>query len=460
MRLKQSKQTEPEDKVKLKPFMGIRPGVYLTVIYSIILLIVFFFVLINHGLKNPGALLSIKTEPDGAAIRVDDIYMGTSKDRIFVSEGRHTIEVVLPGFPAQSAVHEIPGRVFGSVFFPIRYPIEVTLKASDPAAAFAYSAADFAAWTFGGEPSVGPPTWQIPLSLSEGAYRIGPENDTAAKEILQAAARFTVTRAALRDLVRAKMFLDNGGLSPSPGGAVNSISGILVFLSENPGSAAWLSGLLPPESAAVVKASGWFKNEALASVQAAAPVTDISARRFELSGINFISIPGKKTMIGESPVSRTLYNMFLNENPAWKEEDQNDLYPEEISIHISEVYGMDAVTGISWYAAESFCRWLTKRLPSSMADMEVRLPAETEWEYVPLKANKADTGWEWCADPFVQLPFFKAPPKAIKAVGSPERSLKGRMPSITSETRASLPPDFTSPFVTFRPVIAEKANEK
>ena len=147
------KQTEPEDIVKLKPIMGIRPGIYLTVLYSAILLTLLFFLLVFPGIKNPGAVLSIKTEPAGAAIRVNGVYMGTYNDKIFVPQGVHTIEAVLPGFEKESDVHHIPGRIFGSLFFPRRYPIEFTLKTSNEAAAFALAAADYAAWSFGGEPT-------------------------------------------------------------------------------------------------------------------------------------------------------------------------------------------------------------------------------------------------------------------------------------------------------------------
>ena len=70
-----------------------------------------------------------------------------------------------------------------------------------------------------------------------------------------------------------------------------------------------------------------------------------------------------------------------------------------------------------------------------------------------------DPIWEWCADPFAPLQFISASNNAIQAMGSPERVLHGR-PSVTAEeTRASLPPEMSSPFVTFRLVIAPKSAE-
>jgi formylglycine-generating enzyme required for sulfatase activity len=153
-------------------------------------------------------------------------------------------------------------------------------------------------------------------------------------------------------------------------------------------------------------------------------------------------------LISETPVPRSLFETFLNQNPEWREY-HTEFFPEEISVN-PEI-GRDIITGITWYAAEAFCKWFTGRLPSSMFGMEVRLPTEDELEYASLNiANMQNSGWEWCADPYAPLQFIQTPYEAVQMVGSPEQSMYSR------ERRASLPPDFSSPFVTFRPVIANK----
>jgi len=447
------KQPEINDNVKLPHFLGIRPGVYLTVLYSIILLLIFFFLLVFPGLKNPGAVLSVKTEPAGAAIRIDGVYMGTSGKKIAISKGVRVIEAVLPGFNTESIVQEIPGRIFGSLFFPLRKTIDITLKTDDPVTAFSIAAADFAAWTFGGEPTE---SWQIPLSLSEGAYRIGVRSNSQTNEILKAVSRFTITRAALRDLLRAKILLDNGGNSPSPAGIVSSISNILQFLSDNPGSAQWLSSLLPPESASIVRASTWNNTEnTVLSAEEGVPII----RRFELSGLIFTGIQknnGKSFLISENPVPYSLFQTFLTENPEWKN-GYTDYLNDEISINSQEMYNNDTITGVSWYAADAFCSWLSKRLPVSMSETEIRLPTEAEWDAAKTSVKSMEaSGWEWCADPYAPLTFIFASQWAIEAAGSPERSLRSKPSSSSPDTRASLPPELSSPFVTFRLVIAEK----
>ena len=430
------KLPEPEDTVKLKPLLGIRPGVYLTVLYSLVIITILFLVLIRPGLKSPGSVLVLKTEPYGAALRVDGVYMGTCADKIFVPKGRRTLEVVLPGFESIVQVHDIPGRVFGSALFPSRYPVEFTLKAANPTAAFAQAAADFAEWTFAGEPNS---VWQIPLSLSEGAYRTGPSGDPASEEILRAALGFAVTRASLRDIVRAKMLLDNGGLSPSPLSITGSVSDILQFLSDNAGSAGWLASLLPPESAAIVRGSNWFKTNQESSVSGLDPLPERSARRrLNFYGMSFIEIQEKGIMICEAPVSMTVFQSAGIERSEYTEM----FFDTTADLN-------DIAVVVTWFEAEEFCKWLSARLPSEAADMQVRLPAENEWEYAAM-TNSINTwaeGWEWGNEPFAHLNFIKTQDWAKEAVGSPEKVI------LKEGHRSSMPPEFASALITFRPAL-------
>ncbi|MDR2964576.1 MAG: formylglycine-generating enzyme family protein [Treponema sp.] len=429
-------ENETDDIVKLKPLFGIKPGVYLTVFYSAALLLILFFIFVHHGLVNHGAVLIVKTEPAGAAVRINDTYMGTSGTKIHIPNSIKpnetvNIQVVLPGFEPEGEACEIPGRIFGTRFFPRAFKLEYTLKTLDPYKALANAASEYAAWSFGGEPTE---AWQIPLVLSEGVYRTGQSMEIrqimASKEILKSAARFTVTRAALRDLTRAKILLDNMGQAPSPSALTGSLSDILVFLSENPGSAKWLTDVLPAESAALVRESNWYKNELQTAV----------LREPAAGTINITAVP------------KTLFKNFLAENPEWQDH-YIDYFEDDIAGHPAQIYGSDIVTGVSWYAAEAFCKWLTKRLPASQSNMEVRLPTQAELEIA--RNRESIAGWEWCADPFAPL-NFNSNIDAIQAVGSPERAIYGKQTANSPLTRASLPPNFRSPIVTFRTVIAEK----
>jgi len=498
----------PEDIVHLKPFLGIRPGVYIAIMCALVLLLALFFLLLYPGIARPGSVVVFTSEPAGAALRVDDVYRGTSPCRVFVSEGEHFIEAVLPGFQAERLDRAIPGRLFASLLFPRRYDVNVSLITSDPAAVLAASVYDYASWSLGGEPTA---AWQIPLSLSEGVYRAGKASGADSEKILVAAARFAVTRAALRDLIRAQTLAINGGVPPSPLTITRSITQAAAFLTNNPDSAAWLADTLSKDSANVLISSAWYQNQLAAFAEvtageslAALPATlsrdkpdpALPADQIRVGGLLFTGVGGGILVQGEPfphrvPVSAFMlctteipapaYADFLDAVSGWRP-DQRDALEQrglvtneyladfENTVPVGRSRIDKGVSSVSWHAAKAYCEWLSGKLPASFAGWEIRLPTEAEWEYAVKSAYRRggagifipNSGvWEWCADPYSPLPFFSAPPEAVAAVGSPERSLRGgssinNAGSGNPETRASLPPSACSPFVSFRPVIARQ----
>jgi formylglycine-generating enzyme required for sulfatase activity len=489
----------PEDQVRFKPILGIRPGVYLAGVCALIILVILFFVLLYPGISRPGSVVVFSSEPAGAALRVDDVYSGTAPCRVFVPRGGHTMVAVLPGFEPARLECTIPSRLFASALVPRRYDLNVTLVTHDPMAVLAAAAHDYASWSFGGEPTG---DWQIPLSLSTGVYRAG-SGVAGAEAILPAAARFAVTRAGLRDLVRAQTLADNGGNAPSPLTLARSVTQAVAFLSQNGGSAAWLADTLPDDPATMLIFSAWYQNqlasfadvtagEILAAPPGERPIPALPANQIRVNGLLFTGMDGGTLVQGEPfphqlPIESFLicatevplpaYADFLDANPRWRPDQKEALEQQglvdseyltgfEQGLPMTGIRTNTGVTAVSWFAANAFCEWMTGKLPDSFSGWEVRLPTEAEWEYAAKSANRwgsrmfgPDSGaWEWCADPYSHLPFLSAPPQAIEQVGSPERSVRGGSwlniaGSISPETRGSLPPAMCSAFVSFRPVI-------
>jgi hypothetical protein len=488
----QAKEQE-EDEVKLRPIFGIRPGVYLACIYSAFILLVLFFVLIHPGLTRTGSRVNFDSEPRGAAVRVDDVYLATTPDTVFIPKGNHVIEMVLPGFKPYKTEYTFPGRVFASLFIPAGVSIQGELGIEDPLEALRIGAGEAAEWSLAGEPNA---AWQIPLSLSDAAYRAGPGGVDPAvhgetENILTSSLRYTVTRAGLRDLIRAELLSENGGLSPSPLTLIRSGREALAFLSANPGSAPWLAALLPEPAASRVNQSGWYR----ATAEAAAELMERGGKPdgggfetgMELAGVLFLGVRGGEfTVTGVFPrrlnigdfyiaqteLDRASWEIFVRENPG-KEQD----YADDSGPEAEPGGGPEKSAGnISYYAAIAYCKWLSGYLPAHMADWEVRLPAETEWEYAARLTDRGDAStavnagspvpqdmigglWEWCADAFAPLDFF--PAKTEYFPEAAERSVRGgawinSAGSVNAATRASLPPDTRSPFVGFRPIIAHR----
>lgn len=490
-------ETTAEDQVRLVPLFGVKPGVYLTFLYGLILAAVLVFILIYPGLTNPGSLGVLSSEPLGAAVRVDGVTLGVTPCEVFIPRGNRVIELVLPGFKTRRIEADIPGRIFASALFPHKEYITGELQSENPRTALVLGAADYAAWSFAGEPTA---AFQIPLSLSEGAYRAGPAGKDPLirenfNEILKGALRFASTRAALRDILRAKFLIDNGGASPSPVTLFRSAEEILAYLGETPGAAAWLGAVLPPEAADALVNSPWYQKDqekavALGTASSPGAISGAaSGAAVEIGALSFRELSGgtlvqgrpfpRSTIIGNfwiaaTEVSTGAWDEFLADEPEWRGENTPALTERGLvnSDYLlpadNPAYPYPTVPGVSWYAAQAYCRWLSRFLPPALSGYEVRLPTEAEWEYAARLSQQGELSldmpgglWEWCGDPFAPLPFLPAEGEIIQDIRSPERPVKGgswvSLPgSIDIETRASLPPSSCSPFVSFRPVIAPR----
>ncbi len=463
--------------VVLKPLFGLVPGKYLFILYLAIVMAILFAVLFLPGILKPGMRILVTSEPSGAAIRLNDVYRGTSPAILFVPTGTQRITLAAPGFEEQYLSVEGRAAIFASLFRRPRPLDTVVLIPQDPLKALAEAAAEYASWSLAGRPDE---SWQIPLVLSEAAWRMGPflmDKTDASRALLHAATRFARWPQQQRDLLRAAFLVDSAGLPPSPVSTVATGRAILRWLSDTPTAPLALAESLDGDARNQLLGSPWYAKAASSAVPSApwrAGKTPLSLGSVKFAHIADTRGQQPSWWIAQREVSLDEWQRFIDENPFWDRSNIDELLANTL-VNEDYLEGFQGVSvpgkarhSISWHAAKAFCTWMEARLPPNLADYEVRLPRESEWEIaanmtgqLPLE-DMNDGLWEWCDDPWAHYPSFMAPTHAIEALSSPMRTVKGgswanRIGDAQKTARGAQLPQSCTPFTGFRPVIAKRA---
>ena len=86
------------------------------------------------------------------------------------------------------------------------------------------------------------------------------------------------------------------------------------------------------------------------------------------------TIPGFQTCLGEEPELSKQFRSKYDDDRRFKEDDQ-------------------PVVGVSWYAARTYCLWLSLMESNGQDTRRYRLPIEWEWEYAAAGKEKREYPW-------------------------------------------------------------------
>jgi formylglycine-generating enzyme required for sulfatase activity len=558
--------------VTLKPIFGIRPGIYLTAIYGIIIALVIFLLFFLPGIVDAGTYITFTSEPVRAGVWIDGKKAGNTPCEILVRQGVHEITFSRPSFKPVTLKREVGGSIFAIPFLPKKDRIDATLEVKDIQELTQNAFRDFSEWAlvegFSNE-------YQYPPILAEAVKSIyaSPTEETylALKKLLAGSLPSVCLPELAADWSRALFTVETKGTTLSPAGIRRLINDIRDYAGTYDNLPFLLYTILPKKLTAaqpVVKTDGktrasfpvtkddllaqpWFAQR-LAKYQAflsgfKTATGPRSKPGISVAGVFFNYIPDGTYMMGktdnyaallnleyldqfphpvkvngfyiaQTEVTNAQYKLFTDENPVWRTDNKERLMERGL---VNEEYLKDwkdnsypdgrasyPVTYVSANAADAYCAWLSDKAQGLLSGSLARLPSEAEWEWAaaggdpdqfhtagsvflrdqtagaqtagtqPVGSSApnifglvdmAGNVFEWCQDwyakgaPMVSSSHAERNGDTLSAAfkDGGQRSVRGGSWAIAAEeitvsTRACQPADFCTPWLGFRPVIAEK----
>jgi len=430
---RQAVNKEEETAVKLKPFLGMQPGFYLTVLYGIILILILFLVLFVPGIAWHGSKITFNSFPDDSAVYIDGAYTGSTPFTVFVKSGGHLIEVKKPFYRVRKDDISVEGKIFASLFAPRKMEYSTELSLEEPDEYFALLHREYNKWSLIDSFY---PSYQPQPVLHDAVSGMLPLEDTRKRKeligFLESCMAGTSNQVLLRDLLSSYALAVSNGRPLGPAGLIDLADRLIFYLEEYDYFPFWIVQMLPDQIREIAFSTEWFEKEYqiyLDSLNREAGVPSVSGNTVTLGNTDFIPVSSGNYIRGfygnrglaiapadilfflendallprytsvdgfycaATEVTKSQFSAFLEENSRWKGENldrlqEENLVTEDYLKNWSELAPENPVVFISYFAAEAYCQWMESLLPSSLQGYHVRLPREHEWEWAALSPGE------------------------------------------------------------------------
>ena len=446
-------ESPDDEKVRLKPFLGMQPRVWLPILYLILVIIAIFSLFFWPGISNPGSRVIIDSTPKGAAVVWNGKLYGETPLQAFFPQGNGVLKLEKPGFETLTQNFTSENSLFLSLFFPKTVHLRITLKPESSEKLLNLFRTNLAKW------SVAAPFSEVyrfpPLftRFVDDAHAAGFSDPQIRSELL-AERRFVVDPQMYDDYGvalglwkktppknwEAQCQLWEKNLETSQNGRVvfwvlaNQEKTVRDRLSDSP-SAFVVSNL----------------NKLMLSSVPHQPTTVSNTSVINFSGFQFQPIPGGSFAWGyrgakpelpinppfELPCLRNVqafwlaahettqaqFYRFIQSQPQWGPSNKEELEKKGMvnSAYLANWTNNkpsspnSAVSDVSWYAAQAYVNWLNTSAQVPKGKKAV-LPSEVQWEWAARDAkwnyspdykkghssalglwNMQDGVWEWTA---------------------------------------------------------------
>ena len=367
--IKKKKELPKVDPVKIKPLFGLMPGLWLSIVYLIAIVLIFFMVAIHPDIIDGHKRVSFNSAAYNAAVYVDDVYQGGTPFTRKITSGTHRITYKVNGHEIDSFTVKVGHPVLFNWLFPRTQSISssatLTKEAFDSLSAELLEDAN---------------AYGAVLQYDE-VHRYSPIFTNYAKSVETSS--FAKDSSALR---AALLFVDSQEMFEDAQNALE-ILGLKLDIPYSGLAESKTTGITDEQIPEIKAKSTSLKTDFFTLEGYEIPEAQFSnGKTVEATYPSVIkagrTVSTQAFSIGAYCVTEYQFAQFLSQNPEWSIENKEKLisdglvdeyYLDGVSTSLSAVTNKP-VRNISWHASQAFCTWL-----SAVSGRQVYLPSEDQW---------------------------------------------------------------------------------
>lgn len=373
MKKKQLVKVEP---VRLKPFLGMQPGKWLTILYAIIIVLIVFLVGFLPGILNGRMRVNFTSAAGNAAVYVDGQYKGGTPFTTWIESGEHEVEFRVYGQTIDSFVTYVRHPVFLTWLWPRCVTCDSTAEIPPALYQTAYTRFLSEVEAVSAVTSYDPGSPYEPVYTSYAQRGIPTPN-----EVVELAFAFISCSEMLEDAMEAARTL-----------APDYDFSIQKALFSEPSeelSAQFAAAQIAVQSTVKLGAQQTisYGNLSLSGHQVLPGTFSTGTGQTSMTYAGTVSALVSDTLdwafyISDSEITEYQFALFLEENPVWALSNLDYLVGQGLtdSYYLSGISTSTAfpsnrpVRNISFEAALAFCAWLSEKTGRT-----VFIPTETQW---------------------------------------------------------------------------------
>ncbi len=335
MKRKELPKVEP---VHIKPLFGLKPGLWLTILYAMILVLAIFFICFLPGIVKGGKRVSFYSNANNAAVYLDGDYIGGTPFTRFIPSGEYSVEFKVNGISLDYKNIKVSHPVFMTWMFPRKMTVSsdktLNRKAFDAVVSEFFT--DLGAYSA--------------IMEYDDTFRYAPLFTEFVKTVSESEFKPQLTEI----LTNASFFITTEEMKDDFANAC-SLAGLSISVPS--------------------------LEETSFSTREKADYND--KLKFSETWLNDIKgFDTGKFSVSQICITESQYAAFVKENPQWNLSEKESLIKQGLvddyylaGVNLSTAVSTNKpVRNVSYYAAEAFCKWLTEKTGKTVC-----MPTESQW---------------------------------------------------------------------------------